>query len=66
MADAPLTFAEKIKTLHFGGQAPKRQTRIDDHGTHKIAVTEHASKDDRVDVTVLAPTATLNTGGKRG
>lgn len=66
MADEPLTFAEKIRTLHIGGRAPKQQTRIDDHGTHRVAVTEYARKDDRVDVTVLAPTATLNTGGQRG
>lgn len=53
MADETLTFAEKIKTLHIGGIAPKTKTRIDDHGTHRVAVTEHNSKDDRVDVKVI-------------
>lgn len=50
-----LSFAEKIKTLNIGvpsKRAPK--TRVDDHGTHTVEVTEHWN--DRVDVTVKPPT----------
>lgn len=57
-----LTFAEKIRTLHIGGRAPAKQTRVDDHGTHRVAVTEHRTND-RVDVTVMPPTAKVRPRG---
>jgi hypothetical protein len=50
-----MSFAEKIKTLNIGipsHRGPKKTT--DDHGTHRVTVTEHWN--DRVDVTVKPPT----------
>lgn len=57
MAD-DLPFAEKIKTIGVMGlsSAPRKQSRVDDHGTHRVVVTEHR-ENDRVDVTVKPPTA---------
>jgi hypothetical protein len=53
-----LSFAEKIRTIGVVGLSgsPRRKSTVDEHGTHNVVVTEHATKDDRVDVTVTAPT----------
>lgn len=58
MADDELSFAEKVRTIGVVGlsSSPKQKRTVDDHGTHNVVVTEHSSKDDRVDVTVTPPT----------
>lgn len=67
MAERELTFAEKIRTLGVVGlsSSPKVKRTVDEHGTHDVVVTEHRTKDDRVDVTVTPPTAhkTRSIGG---
>lgn len=61
-----LTFAEKIKTLHFGTRGRTRDQVVEGRradGVRTKAVTDelgnttthHATKDDRVDVTIRAP-----------
>jgi hypothetical protein len=52
VAEQEMTFAEKIRTIGVVGlsSSPRTKTRVDDHGTHSVEVTEHVS--DRVDVTV--------------
>lgn len=57
MADE-LSFAEKIRTIGVVGlsSSPKVKQTVDEHGTHDVVVTEHNTKDDRVDVTVRPPT----------
>lgn len=54
-----MSFAEKVRTIGVVGlsSAPRVQSRVDDHGTHKVVVTEHNTKDDRVDVTVMPGTS---------
>lgn len=52
MADE-LTFAEKIKTLHFSSPSARNRPKVtvDDHETHRVKVTEHADGE-RQDVQV--------------
>lgn len=52
-----MSFRDKIRTIGVMGlsNAPSQKVRVDDHGSHEVAVTEHA-KGDRVDVTVRPAT----------
>lgn len=52
-----LSFAEKVRTLGVVGlsSSPRTKVRVDDHGSHEVVVTEHNTRDDRVDVTVRPP-----------
>jgi hypothetical protein len=54
-------FADKIRSINFG-QARHRKPKVttDDHGTHKVDVTEHWH--DRQDVTVRPATLRLKLG----
>ena len=49
-----MSFRDKVRTIGVVGlsSSPRKQTRVDDHGTHTVEVTEHNTADDRVDVTV--------------
>lgn len=53
-----LSFAEKVRSIGVVGlsNAPRVKRTVDDHGTHTVTVTEHNTKDDRVDVTVAPST----------
>lgn len=58
-SDAPglsEAFKEKIRSIGVVGlsSAPTSKSRVDDHGTHEVLVTESAG--DRVDVAVRPPT----------
>lgn len=59
VADEQLSFRDKVRTIGVVGlsNAPRTKVTVDDHGTHEVAVTEHNTSDDRVDVTVRPATA---------
>lgn len=58
VATEETSFRDKIRTIGVVGlsSSPRTKSRVDDHGTHEVVVTEHATKDERVDVTVRPPT----------
>lgn len=54
VTDDQLSFRDKVRSIGVLGRAPASRSRVDDHGTHEVVVTEH--RGDRVDVTVRPPT----------
>ena len=55
------TQRDHYRSLGFAafGRAGMVNTTVDDHGTHRVEVTEHY--DDRQDVTVKVPTVAVKT-----